>query len=128
MNRLILLLSVIKHVFCREHAPALLLLRRSFFGRCLIFVFLQIFSYIPIVFSHIIFRYIILGNIICRYVFVSGSLSEQQSIRLNGYQLIPEQVSLEAYRMLFRIPEELINAYGVTILVTAVGTGLVASP
>lgn len=55
---------------------------------------------------------------------ISGSLSEQQSIRLNGYQLIPEQVSLEAYRMLFRIPEELINAYGVTILVTAVGTGL----
>ena len=58
------------------------------------------------------------------WLVISGSLSEQQSIRLNGYQLIPEQVSLEAYRMLFRIPEELINAYGVTILVTAVGTGL----
>lgn len=58
------------------------------------------------------------------WLVISGSLSEQQAIRLNGYQLIPEQVSLEAYRMLFRIPEELINAYGVTILVTAVGTGL----
>lgn len=58
------------------------------------------------------------------WLVISGSVSEQQSIRLNGYRLIPEQVSLEAYRMLFRIPEELINAYGVTILVTAVGTGL----
>lgn len=58
------------------------------------------------------------------WLVISGSLSDQQSIRLNGYQLIPKQFSLEAYRMLFRIPEELISAYGVTILVTTVGTGL----
>ena len=45
------------------------------------------------------------------WLVISGSLSEQQSIRLNGYQLIPEQVSLEAYRMLFRIPEELIRVW-----------------
>ncbi len=58
------------------------------------------------------------------WLVISGSVSDQQSIRLNGYQLIPKQFSLEAYRMLFRIPEELISAYGVTILVTVVGTGL----
>ncbi len=55
---------------------------------------------------------------------VSGSFSDQQSIQLNGYRLIPEKFSVDAYRMLFRIPEELLQAYGVTIFVTAAGTGL----
>lgn len=58
------------------------------------------------------------------WLVISGSVSDQQSIQLNGYQLIPRQFSLDAYRMLFKIPEELIRAYGVTILVTAAGTGL----
>lgn len=58
------------------------------------------------------------------WLVVSGSVSDQQSIRLNGYQLIPKEISMDAYKMLFRIPQELLSAYGVTILVTAVGTGL----
>ncbi|MEG2661114.1 MAG: carbohydrate ABC transporter permease, partial [Oscillospiraceae bacterium] len=53
---------------------------------------------------------------------LSGSVSEQYSIQLHGYRLFPESISLVAYQMLFRIPEELLRAYGVTILVTAVGT------
>lgn len=57
------------------------------------------------------------------WLVVTGSVSEQQSIQLNGYQLIPAHFSLDAYRMLFRIPQELIRAYGVTIAVTAIGTG-----
>ncbi len=55
---------------------------------------------------------------------VSGSFSEQYSIQLHGYQLIPEPFSLYAYKMLFRIPEELFQAYRVTILVTIIGTVL----
>ncbi len=58
------------------------------------------------------------------WLVISGSVSDQQSIRLNGYQLIPKNFSLDAYKMLFRIPQELICAYGVTILVTVTGTGL----
>ena len=53
---------------------------------------------------------------------VSGSFSDQQSIQLYGYQLIPRSFSLDAYRMLFRIPGELLQAYGVTIFVTLTGT------
>lgn len=53
---------------------------------------------------------------------LSGSFSEQHSIQLHGYRLFPETFSLEAYKMLFRIPEELLRAYGVTILVTVMGT------
>ncbi len=55
---------------------------------------------------------------------LSGSVSEQYAIQLHGYRLIPETVSFEAYKMLFRIPEELLQAYGVTIFVTVLGTFL----
>ncbi|MCI9337157.1 MAG: carbohydrate ABC transporter permease [Lachnospiraceae bacterium] len=55
---------------------------------------------------------------------LSGSVSEQYAIQLHGYRLIPETVSFEAYKMLFRIPEELLQAYGVTIFVTVSGTFL----
>ena len=53
---------------------------------------------------------------------ISGSFTEQYAIQLNGYQLIPETFSLDAYKMLFRIPEDILRAYGVTILVTFTGT------
>ena len=64
-------------------------------------------------------------SLICLLPFllvISGSFSNQQSIQLNGYQLIPEEFSLDAYRMLFRIPGDLLRAYGVTIFVTVTGT------
>lgn len=53
---------------------------------------------------------------------ISGSFSDQQSIQLYGYSLIPKNFSLDAYKMLFRIPGDLLRAYGVTITVTATGT------
>lgn len=76
-----------------------------------------------------ILSYIILTvlSIVCLLPFLlvlSGSFSSQQSIQLNGYRLIPETFSLDAYKMLFKIPEELLRAYGVTITVTVVGTVL----
>ncbi len=76
-----------------------------------------------------ILSYIILAvlSIICLLPFLlvlSGSFSSQQSIQLHGYRLIPETFSLDAYKMLFKIPEELFRAYGVTITVTVVGTVL----
>lgn len=71
--------------------------------------------------------YIFLGvlAVVCLLPFllvISGSFTEQYAIQLHGYQLIPETFSLDAYKMLFRIPEDIINAYGVTILVTFTGT------
>lgn len=55
---------------------------------------------------------------------LSGSFSDQMSILVDGYQLIPSSFSLEAYKMLFRIPQDLLRAYGITIFVTAAGTML----
>ena len=37
-----------------------------------------------------------------------------QSPAPSSYQLIPKSFSLDAYKMLFRIPGELLQAYGVS--------------
>ena len=52
----------------------------------------------------------------------SGSLPSQDSILTDGYRLLPKIFSLEAYQFLFKAPEDMLHAYGVTIFVTAVGT------
>ena len=78
-----------------------------------------------IVFNVIAYVVLALLSLICLLPFwlvVSGSFSDQRSIQLGGYQLIPQNFSLDAYKMLYRIPGELLRAYGVTIFVTGAGT------
>lgn len=55
---------------------------------------------------------------------VSSSLTDEEKIITDGYQFIPTVFSTEAYRILFKYPEQMINAYLVTIGVTAAGTVL----
>ncbi|WP_082139361.1 carbohydrate ABC transporter permease [Rossellomorea marisflavi] len=52
------------------------------------------------------------------------SISNEQSLADNGYQLIPEQWSLDAYKYLWDMKAQVLQAYGVTIFVTVVGTFL----
>ncbi|MEK5373449.1 carbohydrate ABC transporter permease [Paenibacillus sp. FSL P2-0173] len=53
---------------------------------------------------------------------VSSSLTEEKSIIENGFQLFPTVFSIEAYSILFKYPSQMIQAYAVTIGVTAIGT------
>ena len=55
---------------------------------------------------------------------ISVSLTPQSVLDEFGYQFIPQAFSLEAYRYLFRFPEMLIRAYGVSIFITVAGTVL----
>ena len=50
------------------------------------------------------------------------SVTDEKSIIKNGYQLIPEKLSLEAYRMIFTGGSDIFNSYLVTIFVTVAGT------
>lgn len=52
------------------------------------------------------------------------SFTDEASLNKNGYRIIPESWSLEAYRYVFQTGEQLFRSYGVTILVTVVGTVL----
>lgn len=55
---------------------------------------------------------------------LSASLTDESSIIKDGYQLIPTVFSLEAYKLLFEFPGQLLRAYAVTIAVTVIGTVL----
>lgn len=55
---------------------------------------------------------------------LTGSFTDEEAIFRDGYRLIPSKWSLEAYKILFKSPESILNAYKVTILITVVGTSL----
>ncbi|MFC5449844.1 carbohydrate ABC transporter permease [Paenibacillus aestuarii] len=50
------------------------------------------------------------------------SFTDENSIIRNGYSFIPERLSLKAYSYLFRDASTIVHAYGISILVTLVGT------
>jgi len=53
---------------------------------------------------------------------LSSSLTDESKIVVDGFQLFPSEFSFEAYKILFKYPDQMINAYIVTIAVTAIGT------
>lgn len=62
------------------------------------------------------------------FVFII-SITSEASIANYGYQFIPDELSLEAYRFLWQEKDMILNSLGVSILITVVGTllGLVLS-
>lgn len=50
------------------------------------------------------------------------SLTDEESLAMNGYRFIPEKWSLYAYEYIVSAGENIIRSYGVTILVTVAGT------
>lgn len=52
---------------------------------------------------------------------ISGSVTPEKEISLHGFTLIPPSVTWDAYKLVFRNPDELLHAYGITIFITVVG-------
>lgn len=75
-----------------------------------------------------IFFYIFIGvfAVICLYpllLAVGTSFSDEVSVTVNGYSVIPKKFSLEAYKMILgSLGKNIMNAYCVTIAVTVAGT------
>jgi len=55
---------------------------------------------------------------------ISGSFSSEEAIIQNGFSLLPQDFSLEAYKTVFESPMVVIRAYAVTIGLTFTGTVL----
>lgn len=55
---------------------------------------------------------------------ISSSLTEEQALLENGYQLIPSDFSFDAYQFIMRSPGQMLNSYKVTILYSLIGTVL----
>ncbi len=53
---------------------------------------------------------------------ISASLTEEQAIIRNGYSLIPDQFSFDAYVYLFNHYSLILRSYGITTFITIVGT------
>lgn len=80
-------------------------------------------------FDLISYTFLSLISVVCLVPFImliTGSVTDEHAIILYGYRLWPKEFSTAAYQMLFRFPKDIINAYGVSIFITAVGsfTGL----
>ncbi len=54
-------------------------------------------------------------------LFIS-SVSSEKSLLVNGYSYIPKELSLDAYRYIFSNRQTIFRAYGITIIVTIIGT------
>lgn len=55
-------------------------------------------------------------------IVISASFSSESAITDHGYSPIPQRFSSTAYRYILGDPSKIIQAYGVSILVTAIGT------
>lgn len=76
--------------------------------------------------SLVSYIFIILFAIACLIpllLVLSSSFTSQASLNINGYKLIPSELSIDAYSLLFK-SGTVGPAYGVTIFITVVGTVL----
>ncbi|MDF2921542.1 MAG: binding-protein-dependent transport system inner rane component [Paenibacillaceae bacterium] len=71
---------------------------------------------------NIVFILISLTCIVPLLLVIAVSFSNEQAVSLNGYQFIPQEWSLEAYRYLWQEGRTIFDAYMVTIFSTVVGT------
>ena len=53
---------------------------------------------------------------------VISSVTDENSLLINGYRIFPEKLSLSAYRYILQSTGTILRSYGISILVTAIGT------
>jgi putative aldouronate transport system permease protein len=71
---------------------------------------------------HLVFLLIACTTILPIILVFMVSVTDETTITQNGYSFFPQKISFEAYKYLFLDSITIIRAYGVTILITVVGT------
>lgn len=71
---------------------------------------------------HLIFILLVLACIVPFVLLVMSSFTSESSLMQNGYSLFPKEFSLEAYSYLIQKGGTILRGYGITFLVTFVGT------
>lgn len=71
---------------------------------------------------HVFFILLSLAVILPFVLVISISLTEEKTLLTDGYRLIPQKLSLLAYEIILKAPEQLLSSYKNTILVTGFGT------
>ncbi len=78
-----------------------------------------------VIFNIVSYTLLTLGSIICVVPFImilSGSFTDNATILTEGYSLLPRDFTLQAYKTIFKAPQDILQAYKMTIYYTAVGT------
>lgn len=76
-------------------------------------------------YDYLMYVLVVLFSVCCllpMLLVVMVSFTDEAAIVRDGYQLIPNKLSLQAYYTLFKNGSALMRSYGVSILVTVVGT------
>ena len=73
---------------------------------------------------NIILAILALASILPFLLLVISSFADEATLTLHGYSFFPEKFSLNAYEYLFQQSSMLLRAYGITLLVTVVGTSV----
>ncbi|MFC4776920.1 carbohydrate ABC transporter permease [Paenibacillus sp. GCM10023252] len=73
-------------------------------------------------FINIFFAFFALVCIVPIFLVVSVSLSDETMVIANGYKFWPEKFSTYAYEFLFQDASQILTSYGITMIVTVVGT------
>lgn len=81
-------------------------------------------SVFPRVALHTVFILLTLACVLPILLVLGISFTDEQSLMMEGYHFIPKVFSLEAYKYVFSGASSVVQAYGVTIFVTVVGTFL----
>lgn len=53
---------------------------------------------------------------------IAVSFTSENALALDGYSFIPKEFTLDSYKFVFNLGDAIVRAYGITILVTVVGT------
>lgn len=80
-----------------------------------------------IIFKVVVYVMLTVAALICVFPFIiiiSGSLSDNYAIITEGYGLLPRNITLAAYKAIFRAPQDILQAYKMTFYYTIVGTGI----
>ncbi len=71
---------------------------------------------------HILLVIMAFLTILPLFMIIAISFSSETDIIEHGFRLIPTRLVTDAYEVIFKRPQKLLNAYKVTIVVTAAGT------
>ena len=74
------------------------------------------------VFAHVVLILMVLAIVVPFLLLFMSSITEENTLIRNGYSFRPEELSLAAYDYIWRQKAQIFRAYGITILVTAIGT------
>ena len=76
------------------------------------------------IFAHAVMILLALCCLIPFLLLLMSSITDENALIANGYSFFPEKFSLEAYAYIWKNASKIMRAYGITILVTVVGTAV----